>query len=194
MKEFTGDCLTVSGNRKLFCNACREEISLRKNITNHINCKKHKSSKDKLSCKEAREKDTATSLKVFDTEHHPVGETLPMEQRIYRLKVLRSFLRAAIPLSKLDAFRDLLEENALRLTDRHHMSDLIPVLYSQEQDDIKSEISNRSISIIFDGTTRLGEALAIVVRFVDDSFIIQQRLITQYGSTVYIGIAMVYPH
>ena len=66
-----------------------------------------------------------------------------------------------------------MEENALRLTDTRHMSDLIPVLHSQEQDDIKSEVSNRSISVIFDGTTRLGEASAIVVRFVDDSFMIQ---------------------
>ena len=40
-----------------------------------------------------------------------VGETLPMSQHVYRLK---TFLRAAIPLTKLDAFRDLLEENAVR--------------------------------------------------------------------------------
>ena len=33
---------------------------------------------------------------------------------MYRLKVLKTFLRAAIPLTKLDAFRDLLEENAVR--------------------------------------------------------------------------------
>ena len=178
VNDFPGECLTVSGKGKLFCSACREEISLRKNIiTNHISCKKHNTSKEKLSSKEAREKDIASSLKNFDTEHHPVGETLPMEQRVYRLKVLRTFLKAAIPLSKLDAFRDLLEENAVRLTDRRHMSDLVPFLHSQEQDDIKSEISNRPLSVIFDGTTRLGEALAIVVRYVDDSFTIQQRLI-----------------
>ena len=46
---------------------------------------------------------------------HPVGETLPMEQWLYRLKVLKTFLRAAVPLSKLDAFRDILEENMFRL-------------------------------------------------------------------------------
>ena len=178
VNEFPDECFTVSGNGKLFCNGCREEISLRKNIiANHINCKKHKTSKEKLASKKAREKDIATSLKTFDTEHHPVGETLPMEQRLYRLKVLKTFLRAAVPLSKLDAFRDLLEENAVRLTDRRHMSDLIPFLHSQEQDNIKAEVSNRPVSVIFDGTTRLGEALAIVVRFVDDSFTIKQRLI-----------------
>ena len=57
------------------------------------------------------------------------------------------------------------------------MSDLIPFLCSQEQADIKNEIGEKPVSVIFDGTTRLGEALAIVVRFVDDSFSIQQRLV-----------------
>ena len=32
---------------------------------------------------------------------------------IASLKVLKTFLRAAIPLTKLDAFRDLLKENAV---------------------------------------------------------------------------------
>ena len=100
-----------------------------------------------------------------------------MSQRVYRLKVLKTFLCAAIPLTKLDAFRDLLEENALQLTDRRHMSDLIPFLCSQEQATIKTEIGEKHLSVIFDGTTRLGEALAIVVRFVDESFAIQQRLV-----------------
>ena len=96
---------------------------------------------------------------------------------MYRLKVVKTFLRAAVPLSKLDAFRDILEENMYRLTDRRHMSDLVPYITAQEQTDIKAEISGKPISVVFDGTTRLGEAMAIVVRFVDDSCAIQQRLI-----------------
>ena len=39
------------------------------------------------------------------------------------------------------------------------------------------EISGKSVSVIFDGTSRLGEALAIIIRFVDSSWSIQQRLI-----------------
>ena len=177
VNEFPDECLTVRGG-KLFCSACREELSLRKNIiTNHIACKKHKNSKEKVRTSKAKDQTIIDSLKIYDAEHHPVGETLPMSQRVYRLKVLKTFLRAAIPLTKLDAFRDLLEENALRLTDRRHMSDLIPFLCSQEQADIKTEIGERHLSVIFDGTTRLGEALAIVIRFIDESFAIQQRLV-----------------
>lgn len=118
VNQFPDECLTVNRGGKLFCSACREELSLRKNIiTNHIGCNKHKTSKEKLKTSKAKEQDIMDSLRIYDAEHHPVGETLPMTQRVYRLKVLKTFLRAAIPLTKLDAFHDLLEENALRVTD-----------------------------------------------------------------------------
>lgn len=66
----------------------------------------------------------------------------------------------------------------LFVCDRRFLSDLISFIFKEEQSDIKEEISGKSVSIIFDGTTRLGEALAIVVRFVDDNFTIQQRLVS----------------
>ena len=110
--------------------------------------------------------------------NHPVGETLPIDQRVYRVKVLKCFLRAAVPLTKLDYFRELLEESAYRLSDRRHMSDLVTLVVSQEQADIKSEVSGRQVSVVFDGTTRLGEAMAIVGRYIDDSF-------TIYPATTY---------
>ena len=45
------------------------------------------------------------------------------------------------------------------------MSDLIPFL-QQEQHNIQNEIYGRDVLVIFDGTTCLGEALAIV-RFIN---------------------------
>ena len=36
---------------------------------------------------------------------HQKGETLPQDQRIYRVKVVQTFLRAGVPLSKLAIFR-----------------------------------------------------------------------------------------
>lgn len=102
---------------------------------------------------------------------------MPQDQRIYRVKVITAFLQAGIPLSKLGCFRELLEEHAYRLTDRRHMSDLIPFISSQEQSKIKEEISGKYLSVIFDGTTRLGEAMAVLVRYVDSDWKIQQRLV-----------------
>ena len=177
VREFSDEGLTVS-NGKLFCIACREELSLKKNvIANHVLSAKHKTGKAKLGSKEAKERDIALALKQADEQCHPVGETLPIEQRVYRVKVVRTFLRAAVPLNKLATFRELLEEGGFRLTDRRHMSDLVPFILSQEVDQLKTEMNGCPVSVIFDGTTRLGEAMAIVVRFVDADFNIHQRLI-----------------
>ena len=59
----------------------------------------------------------------------------------------------AVPLSKLDVFKDLLKENMFRLTDRRHMSDLVPFINMQEQADIEAEISGKPVYVVFDGTT-----------------------------------------
>ena len=45
-----------------------------------------------------------------------------------------------------------------------------------EEKTILREIDGRKLSVIFDGT-RMGEALAILIRFVDDEYSIHQRLI-----------------
>ena len=40
-----------------------------------------------------------------------------------------------------------------------------------------SEISGKDVSVIFDGTTRLDEALAIVLRYISPEWTIEQRLV-----------------
>lgn len=178
-KIFPGEALKVNAQKKLFCDACREELSLKlSSIHNHVRSAKHVKGKEKLAKKEAREMNIADALQKHNEEVHLKGETLPDGQKVFRVKVVKCFLRAGVPLNKLDCFRDLLEEGAFRLSDRRFLSDLIPFIFKQEQSLIKEEIVGKPVSIIFDGTTRLGEALAIVLRFVDDSFTIQQRLVS----------------
>ena len=82
-----------------------------------------------------------------------------------------------MPLSKIDCFRDLLEENAYRLSNRCYMSDLVPFILKEEQCRIKHEIADKQVGVIFDGTTRLGEALAIVIQFISDDWTPEQRLV-----------------
>ena len=118
VKEFSEECLEVTGTgtgkSKLFCKACREELSLKKNIiVSHVSSAKHKTGKVKLASKEAKERDIAQLIREGDVTH-PVGETVPMDERVYRVKVLKCFLRAAVPIAKIEYFRDLLEENSFR--------------------------------------------------------------------------------
>ena len=179
VREVPDEQLCVSAG-KLFCKACREELSTKLSILKgHIKTKKHADGVKRREAKEIRERDIARSLKAHD-ESHPRGETLPIDQRVYRVKVVTFFLRAGVPLSKLESFRDILEEHAYRLTDRHYtgMSDLVPFILTKEQAKIKQEIEGKDVSVIFDGTTRLGEAMAVVIRFVDNEWKIEQRLLT----------------
>ena len=57
------------------------------------------------------------------------------------------------------------------------MRQLIPFVLKEEKEGIKAEISGSKIAVIFDGTTRFREALAIVVRFISNEWQIQQRLV-----------------
>ena len=114
---------------------------------------------------------------TYSKESHIVGENLTESTQVFRMKVASTFLHAGIPLNKLDVFRELLEENGYRLTDKRNMFDLIPFIHKHESDFISEEIKGKDLSVVFDGTTLLGEALAIGLRYVDDGWKINQRLV-----------------
>ena len=42
---------------------------------------------------------------------------------------------------------------------------------------MKQEVQEKPVGVIFDGTTRLGEAMAIILRFVSESWTLEQRLV-----------------
>ena len=53
---------------------------------------------------------------ITNKDVHPVGEGLPDSMRVYRVKVVTVVLKAGVPPSKIDIFRDLLEEHAFSLS------------------------------------------------------------------------------
>ena len=46
---------------------------------------------------------------------------------------------------------------AFRLTDTRHMLDIVPFVLNEERARVKNETEVKFVSVIFDGTTRLGE-------------------------------------
>lgn len=116
VREFAGENLMVStGN--LFCSACREPLSLKKSIIKlHLDSQKHKTAKVKLLAKEVKQRSIADSLAKYDKENYPRGETLPENVCVYRVTVVKAFMKAGIPLSKIDCMHDLLEEHAYSLS------------------------------------------------------------------------------
>ncbi len=81
-----------------------------------------------------------------------VSETLPEAHNVYRAKVVMTFLKCGIPLSKIDCpkMRNLLEENGYRLTGSRHLFDMVPFVLQEERSQIRSELQDKHISVVFD--------------------------------------------
>lgn len=177
LREFKDEPFRKSNN-KLFCEACREEHLERASIIKrHVDSQKHKSGVEKIAKKKERDLTVLDAMKNYDKEVHPKGKMLSNNQRVFRVRVLKTLLKAGVPLQRMDDFRELLEEGGYRLTSVPNMRQLIPFVRKEEEEMIKGEISGHNVSVIFDGTTRLGEALAIVVRFITADWEIKQRLV-----------------
>lgn len=112
----------------------------------------------------------------YDNENHPKGETLSMAQHVYRFKVVRTFLKAGVAINKIDQFRQIFEEQGYSLSHSSNLSSMIDVI-NKEKEKVKKEIAGRNVSVIFDGTTHVAEAVNIILRFVSDDWKIEQRLV-----------------
>ena len=89
---------------KLFCLACREELSVKNSVIGvHIKLTKHNTRKEKLKSKKNKEIEIAEALKAQNSVIFPKGESLPDNQQVYRVKVVRNFL-SGVALNKIPLF------------------------------------------------------------------------------------------
>lgn len=174
--QFPGEYLcTRSG--KLYCDACRHELSTVKAIiTQHIASTKHKENKSKVTETARENSQLLIDSCNFQKKTSSVGATLPDDVVVYRTKCLRVCMKAGIPLKKIDDLRPLLEEHGHCLTGSQHLGDLIPMIQESEREYVLKQITGKDISIIFDGTTTVCEAFALVIRFVEKDFSVHQVL------------------
>ena len=177
MKQFPEETLKIS-NDKVFCMPCREPLSIKKSvIEGHIKSSKYIKGKDKLALKETRERDISDRLSQYNSRVHPVGETLPASIRVYRVKTVTSILKSGLVLNKIDPFCDLFEENGYVLSSSQHLREVIPPILCEEPRRISEEISQRPISLTYDGTTHAAEAVVVILRFTDDHWTIPQGVV-----------------
>ena len=111
---------------------------------------------------------------MYDTRTRLVGDGLPDSTQVYRVKVVTAMLKAGVPLSKVDLFRDLLEEHGYALTSSTNLRQLIPFIHQEELSRIKQEILNQPLSIIFDGGTHVCEAFVVVLHYLTDNWELKQ--------------------
>ena len=75
--------------------------------------------------------------------------------------VVETFLKAGIALAKSDYLDPLLEKHDTRLGSRSLLSQLIQVMSAKEKYTVKSALSGQSLSVVLDGSTRLGETVVV---------------------------------
>jgi len=102
----------------------------------------------------------------------------------YRHEVEEEFLRTGIPVGKIDRLRPLLEKSGYRHTSSTNLKQYIALIFKQEVARIKKESSvpgevemTRDVSVIFDRSTRQGEAIAVIVHLIHEGWNITLRLI-----------------
>ena len=79
-----------------------------------------------------KDQDIVQLLTKYNEEVCGRGETLPEQQQIFRVKVVKAFLQAGVPLSKIRHFCELLEENGYRPNDKRHLFDLIHLFWRKK--------------------------------------------------------------
>ncbi|KAK3730067.1 hypothetical protein QZH41_009898 [Actinostola sp. cb2023] len=96
IREFKDEPFRNSNN-KLFCDACREEISEKASIIKcHVESQKHKSGVERLAKKKKKDITVLDAMKKYDQEVHPKGEMLSDSKRLFRIKVMKTFLKAGV--------------------------------------------------------------------------------------------------
>jgi len=118
MKEFENESLTMLRGH-LFCSACHEQLSLKRRMEKARNDMR------------VKRRGSAPSLNICGNtmkKHIQGGKPC-----LKIIKVVTAFLKSGVPLSKVESFRDLLEENAFRLTDRCNLLNYVPFILKEEE-------------------------------------------------------------
>jgi len=152
---------------------------LKQTIVIHKDSKKHKENKVKY-LEETRDDEAVKQMisDYFAQNPNEQQSTLDPETLLYRWRVVEKMMEEGIPLAKVDAMRDLLERGGETLTDSTHLACFVPKIHQREKDAVAHEIKDELGCIIYDGTTRLGEATAVLWRQCPtELFRLQQRLV-----------------
>ena len=87
-------------------------------------------------------------MAVHGKSKQPPEKHVSMSERVYRVKVVENFLKAGIPLAKIDDLRVLLEESGVGLTHSSIQVDYIPLLLRQEKEVLCKDVEGKPISVM----------------------------------------------
>eukprot|EP00966_Prymnesium_polylepis_P048752 1128575-Prymnesium_polylepis.2 len=113
-------------------------------------------------------------------QDHPNEKTASNspEVQLYRWRVVETCLYAGIAMEKIDHLRELLERGGTALTGSQHLKAFVPKIEEFELARLRKELEGQRVCVIFDGTTRLGECITVLLRWCPAGFKkIEQRLV-----------------
>ena len=78
---------------------------------------------------------------------------------------------------QINDLRPLLERGGSDLANATNLKPLVPRIEEREFSTLRKELDGHFVTLTFDGTTRIGEVVNVVARYVTDDFILIQRLV-----------------
>lgn len=178
--EFPNESFKESPPGHLFCQCCPKGIqNILGTIKTHVASDDHKEKYLKWIARNGDDEAVKQFMHEYYADHpNEIMATSSTEEHLYRYRVVESVLFAGIAINKVDSLRPLLERANFSLTDSSHLKQYIPKIETREVERVIKEISGQRVTIIFDGTTRLGEALVILIRWIPADFSkVEQRLV-----------------
>lgn len=175
--QFKGEGYIILDSQ-LYCEFCKTNIgSSMTQCNQHRNCNEHKVNKVKESDDKAEEREYKRAIMQFqkevkeDTGREVQGLVqIGNKTQIFRAEALDQFIKAGIPVKKLNKLRRWLERRCgLTLTaDNHMQATYLPPLRMKEQSAIRKEFDEQDVGVSYDGTTHNGESFSITARFCDE--------------------------
>jgi hypothetical protein len=182
VKEHPDDGLIVDAKNQVFCKPCKKQIKKfwkKTQVAQHVAGKKHKERVAELAAKQklagdGRSMDDYLARALGDEEFGiKVGTTLETDLHMARLRAIRALLKVGSNINALCSengadLKDLLEEGLhCRIGEDRTLRDYIPTLLHAEILRIKDELAENpgGRAILFDGTTRVCEVEAVLLRF-----------------------------
>jgi hypothetical protein len=179
LKQFPGTSLSIIAG-KLHCMCCKYSCPNKwSTIDGHMKRRKHAKNYVAWRLRSVDDDELKTVLIEYYTGHPDEANTCLQNpnEMIFRYRTTETFLASGVALNVCDMMRPLLERTGLSLTSSTHLKVYVPKIESAEFALLEEEMREQYISVSFDGTTRLGEAINTTARWCPSTFDLQVRLI-----------------
>jgi hypothetical protein len=183
LRDFPDQSFTIASapnGKVLFCRCCPKEIeNILGTIKTHVASDRHKENLVKWMEKNQTDEEVKDFLHQYFQEHPNEHQaSVSKELHLYRWRVVETCLYAGIAIEKIDHLRTLLERGGTALTDSANLREMVPKIETFELTRLRKELEGQRVCVIYDGTTRLGECIAVLLRWCPAGFTkVEQRLV-----------------